>query len=653
MKSTVLLILLLLVTSVNSQNNFNTDTYTVTRSDLETNTFPKDSTANALVIYEYGTTHIENTNFNLVLEQKRKIKILNRNGFDKANVSILLYNNEKRKEKIKNIIATTHNLENGKLTRVKLDPSQIFEEKQDDNYTAVKFALPNIKEGSVITYSYKLISPFKFKYKTWYFQSDIPQLYSEYNTSIPGNYVYNIKLVGSLNLATNETGLEKHCLEGGYGAMSDCFIAKYVMKDAPAFIPEDYMTTKKNYISRVEYELKTFKGFDGMIDNITKSWKDVDKELKNDNSIGKQLKKTSLVKDLLPNKITEETNSLKQAKAIYNYVQNNYTWNKEYNLFKDVSLKKLIENKSGRASEINLLLFNLLKNSGVDVKTMLTSTRSNGLPTKVFPVISDFNYLLVQAKINGESYLLDATDKYLFFGQLPFRCLNQYGRLIDLKEESYWIDFTPKKFSTKQNKIELSIDNNQNITGKINYKTKGYHALSKKRNYFNNKNEYTNNYANSQSNFEIIDHVVNVERENDEVFSEEINIKFETDGVANTIYFNPFIITYFDKNPFKLQKRTYPIDFGYKDIYTYALKFTYDNAIYDLLELPENKSYNLPNNKGSLVLNFTEKDNELIMFFKFNFKEALYNKNYYPYLKEYFNIIVDIQKNTLITLKKK
>ena len=36
------------------------------------------------------------------------------------------------------------------------------------------------------------------KYQPWYFQGPDPVLYSEYNTSIPGNYEYNIKLVGSI-----------------------------------------------------------------------------------------------------------------------------------------------------------------------------------------------------------------------------------------------------------------------------------------------------------------------------------------------------------------------------------------------------------------------------------------------------------------------
>ncbi|WP_276205018.1 hypothetical protein [Flavivirga aquatica] len=43
------------------------------------------------------------------------------------------------------------------------------------------------------------------------------------------------------------------------------------MKDIPAFIEEDYMTSESNYLIRIDYELKTFKGFDGVINDYTKT----------------------------------------------------------------------------------------------------------------------------------------------------------------------------------------------------------------------------------------------------------------------------------------------------------------------------------------------------------------------------------------------
>jgi hypothetical protein len=316
-----------------------------------------------------------------------------------------------------------------------------------------------------------------FKYKGWWFQDEIPTLYSEYRTSIPAIYDYNIKLVGGKKLSINEHELERYCLIAFNGGSCDCTNSIYAMENIPAFIEEDYMTSKKNYLARIEYELKTYKGFDGTIKNYTKTWKYTDKDFKTNGDIGKQLRKKVDAEKILSTEITNQQDTLKKAQAIFKHVQDNYVWNEEYRIFKDVSVKDLIKNKSGNVSSINILLHNLLKESGINVNSVLLSTRGNGFPTKIYPVISDFNYLIVQATINNKTYLLDATDIYLSFGNLPFRCLNGYGRLMDFNNGSKWIDIVPNIASTVQYKAELSIDENENITGIINSKTTGYRAL--------------------------------------------------------------------------------------------------------------------------------------------------------------------------------
>lgn len=636
-----------------SQSAFNVSGYNVTNDDLKISTYSKDSTANALVIYDYGNSYFDQEDFRLKTEVKRKIKIFNRDGFDKANVSILLYKNSDNKEKITDISGTTTNInDNGTLDIQKLDKSQIFTEKYNANYTLVKFTMPNIKEGSVIKYSYKLDKPFIFNYRSWYFQSDIPTLYSEYHASIPANYEYNIKLVGEIPLSVNTTDVEKNCLRASSNAKADCFKSVYVMKDIPAFIDEKYMTTRENYISKVEYELKVYKSFDGGKDNITKSWKTVDKELKTEKSIGRQLNKGSVVKDLLSKEITNEKDQLKKTQAIVKYVQSNYKWNEKIGVFREVDLQDTVENKIGTSSEINLLLYNLLKENNIEVFPILMSTRSNGLPTRIFPVISEFNYIILQAKIGGEIYFLDATSPYLSFGQLPFRCLNQYGRLLDLKDGSYWVDINVENNSAASYIVETKLEDD-NIIGSLEYKTTGYQSNDNKAAYFKNKTSYFTDYQNENTNITVTNHEVKTKAKNSNEFNEVIDFEIDSEVIGSSIYINPFITTFFDENPLKLQERTYPIDFGYKDSYTYIYKLAYDANIYEVTELPEIKKHQLPNGTGSLLLNVTKNDSEIIIYFKFNFKEAIYNQNYYPYLKQYFSTIVDLQKNSLIVLKKK
>jgi hypothetical protein len=634
-----------------SQGSFNSESITVTNGDLTTNIIVQDSSATALVIHEFGKSYVDRNTFDLTTEIKRKVKILTKDGLDRANISVYLYKDGRTKQRVKDISATAYNLEGENINTTVLQEESIFREEYNENYTIVKFIVPNVKVGTVITYSYTETSPYMFKYYPWSFQSDIPKLYSEYNTSIPANYDYNIKLMGSQALDINESKLGPKCLVVNKGN-ANCINSVYVMKNIPAFTDEKFMTTRDNYLSRIEYELKTFKSFDDGVRNYTKTWDIVDKELKTENSIGRQLNKGNVVKDLLGKDITSIKNKLEKAKAIVNYVKSNFVWNERYNLFKETSIKDLVNERSGNANQINLLLYNLLNENNIEVSPIILSTRENGLPTKIYPVLTDFNYILINAKIDGKNYLLDATDKYLSFGQIPFSCLNQYGRLLDFKNGSTWVDIAPDKSSTKLYKTELNVEPGAFLKGRVETTLKGYPALAQKKKYFVNSSDYVKNIQDKVTNIKILNHEVSTKDIASEEFNESFDIELRPETIGDVVYVNPFLFTFFDENPFKLQERTYPIDFGYKDVYQHSIKINLNNN-YEVLELPEEITKQLPNNTGQLVFKVLSEEDAIIIYFKYDFKEAVYNSQYYKYLKYYMSVVLDIEKNTLIVLKEK
>ncbi|MCF1422706.1 DUF3857 domain-containing protein [Mangrovimonas futianensis] len=633
-----------------AQSGFNSEDLTVTRQDLSTNYFAKDSTANAVVLYEYGNSYIDKDNYKLYTEIKKKIKILNKKGFEQATITELEYHSNKGNEVVKDITGTTYNLDGGRVTKTKLEKESIFEEEYDDNYTLVKFTFPNIKEGSVITYSYTIISPFLFKYKGWDFQDEIPKLYSEYNTSIPGNWEYSIKLVGYQNLYDKWETIRNNCLSGPNGSYANCSESQYIMKDIPAFIPEDYMTNKYNYLSRIEYELKTFRGFDGRVKHYTKTWDDVDKELRTDESFGRQLRKSSVSKELIPTEISEEPNLLKRAESIYHFIQENYTWNGEFHLMKDVAVKDLVKKGTGNSGEINILLHNVLEQNGIDVKPIILSTRANGFPTKIFPVLTDFNYIIVQASIDGNTYYLDATDKYMPFGELPYRCLNDEGRLLDFKEGSSWVSIEPKSSSNIIYHVKLKADNGK-ITGTVNTAARGYHSLPRKKSYYGNPTAYETKLLDQNENIEISNFEMKSENQYSNDLIEKFDVEVQLNEVADRLYFDPFLFKFFSKNPFKLQERTYPIDFGYKDSFMYSMEIDLGED-YSLIDLPESKNYSLPENSGRVIFTSTNNNNVVTLLLKIDFLKAKYEPGYYPYLKEFMNLVTNFQTKSLISLKR-
>lgn len=160
--------------------------FTITSSVVDSNT-------NAVVLADVGSSKIEGNNkgsWSLIHNRIRRVRIINKNGYDAANVSVRLFYSGGDEEKLTDVKAVTYNLENGAVQQTKLDASGIFKEKLDKQHYIKKFTFPNIKEGSIIEYSYKIQSDFLFNLQPWEFQEKYPRLYMEYLTRIPEFFVY-------------------------------------------------------------------------------------------------------------------------------------------------------------------------------------------------------------------------------------------------------------------------------------------------------------------------------------------------------------------------------------------------------------------------------------------------------------------------------
>jgi hypothetical protein len=314
----------------------------VTASDLTTR-YSLDTTASAIVVDEFGSAHIENGgDYNLLFSHHFKIKILKKDGLDQGSVIIPLRISDSRKELLRSVQASSFNIgTNGLIEERKLEDKLIFKEKQVDKYhDAVKFTLPSVTVGTIIEVAYTIESPFIYNFRRWEFQSDIPKLRSEFWATIPGNYTYNISLKGFQKLHKNESELIKACFTPS-GNSADCSRHKYAMQNIPAFKEEEYMTAASNFISSVNFELQEIFYFDGRKDKITKEWKDVDYELKKDESFGVQLKRSEKeISNRLDPAIMLEADALNKARKIYSAIQGTLLWNETYGMFGENGAKK-------------------------------------------------------------------------------------------------------------------------------------------------------------------------------------------------------------------------------------------------------------------------------------------------------------------------
>ncbi len=630
----------------------------ISPQELDMKQYEKDLTAHAVVLKEFGKTYISTAD-GLPLEHEYhvKIKIFDSKAFDQGNIKIYTYKGSSDTyEEISDVEAITfYKDDNGFIQQSKLDSKKIIRENINQHHDVVKFAMPNVRNGCIIEYSYRLKSPYRFNFRNWEFQSDIPKIYSEYEAHIPAVYNYNVSMRGAYKLSKNTSELERECFSY-YGAKADCSKITYAMSDVPAFVEEDFMTSAKNYLSAIYFELVDYTDLqNGVKHKITKEWRDVDRDLKADDNFGGQLKRKSLMRERIAAVVAGKTDTLEKAKAIYNYIQKNIKWNRFYSAFSVDGIKTALDKHSGSTGDINLALITALNAADINTEAVMLSTRDHGLINKLYPVESDFNDVVAKVNIGNKSYLLDAADPMLPFGLLPMRCINDQGRVVSLDKPSYWIDLTASQKKSKTYLLDLTLQDDGKFKGTITHYSLGYEAYEKRIaiKKFNSIDEYVENLDEKMPKIKILkSEILNLDTL-DAPLTEKYEIEYNAYDNLNhdRISFNPFMMDRVTENPFKLADRSFPVDMGAATDTRIILTLHLPDQ-FTLESNPEPVNVAMPNQGGRFMTSFNNENGLLTFSHIMQLTHAVYSTDEYPYLKELYNKIIQSEKASLVFHKK-
>jgi len=474
-----------------------------TSEELGVLSYPDDPTADAVILYERAYVKLELIDNYLmtVWEVHKKIKVINAAEFD-PQIRIGLHNPKNKGERISKIEAVTHN----GIRKDYVAENEYYTSDYSETTEALSFAFANVKDQSVVEYSYRKTSPYLLTNLYWDFQHELPTLYSELVTEIPGNYTHNTSLRGKKPLDKHDSYIKKSCLSITGMGNADCYYNKYIMKNIPAFKEEEYMLSKYNYLSQISYELKEHTDFYGKKSDVTKTWDDVDEGFRYDYDIGRETKHVSYFENILPPHLKTIQDPLERAKAVYYYVQSKINWNGKQRVLSDMDCKKAFENGSGNSSEVNLVLYNALRAVGLEPYLALSSTRNESLPTQLYPVFYDFSYATVYININNTDYFLDITSDAYPFGLIPFYALNYNARIMDFKNGSYWQPIAPYSNNTKYVNAQIKLSSDGLLTGNVSEMNSGYYGTNLRINYKDVNYSKWSSYTNTDiSDYEVED----------------------------------------------------------------------------------------------------------------------------------------------------
>ncbi|MBS1558452.1 MAG: DUF3857 domain-containing protein [Bacteroidetes bacterium] len=607
--------------------------------DMTMKVYPLDSSANAVVLFDYAVTYTKQASLNY--EHHTRIKILKKEGLHLSNVAINLLKAAGTGDRYSKLNASTYNLEGNKIVETPLAKDGIFEEEFNKNINRVKFTLPNVREGSVIEYSYTVTS--KHFIGQWRYQREIPIRHCEYWAMFPQAFIFEKYAQGYVPLATYTAEIKRY-----YGQLVTA--NHYVAKDVPAFRDEPYMTTEEDYIAKINFALSYFYMY-GITSEIMGSWDKLTELLRNSKNFGKAITGSGFLKDDVE-KITDGiTDPLKKIEALSAYVKNNFEWDGTSEVVTD-PLKNVFEKKKGSSGDLNILLASMLNKAGFDVEMVLLSTRDHGFVRPSIPMSKQFNYCISSVKVGDKTLLLDATEKYLPFDALPARCFNGQG--LKISENTYsWIDIATKAKDRTYITAEFSLLNGSTLDGKVTYISDGYDALRVRKDYFSKGEEdYLKSFtANKQWN------LVNKEFKDMNAIDKSAKVSYEiiidehAMSSGNIIYLNPFVEQRIQENPFKSKERTYPVDYGNKIEKVYSFKMPVPEG-FVIDELPKSKVFTMPNNVAKFVYNASTINDVITIACTFQINKTLFVQDEYPALREFYNLVVAKQAEQIVLKKK-
>ncbi len=642
----------------------------ITKQELQEKSHPLDALAEAAYLYKNKEVFIEYTSsegWSLVTLVHERIKIYKKDAAKYATEEIRLFKRGGTDEEVNGLKAYTYNLEGGKIKKEKLQKSQVFENETSKNWYSKKFTMPNIKEGSIIEYKYRKVSPY-FQYLDRIdLQHSIPIKKLDVLVKIPEYFVYKTHNQGYLQMYFNESFKNKkmrysYRSNGGnvgrnttkYEETRDLKYKYYELskENIPAIESrEPHISSINNYKSSVKFELNSILMPKAQPQYFATSWDAVARRIYKTAAFGEELQKSNYYKTDLETVLIGKTSEFEKAAAIFQFVKSKMKWNSIPGKYTSKGVRKAYKESVGNVAEINLMLTSMLRSAGLNSNPVLVSTRANGVP--MYPTIQGFNYVVSSVSFSDNSFaLFDATAPYSLANLMPFRTMNWNGRLVKKDGTSIAVNLVPTKHSMQDVNINVKLSSDGVVNGLMRTKFTNYNAYS---------HRVKNNHIKDSEIRKSIEDKNNIEIENFRVsnklkIGKPINelVKFSSEDLVEEIgeklYVEPLLFRANNANPFKLDDRKFPVDFNapWMDKNTISIQIPEG---YTVESIPETTAISMSDNLGVFKFQVTHVGNKIKTMSVVQVNKAIITPEYYQELKEFYNRIVKKQTEKIVLVK--
>lgn len=623
----------------------------ITAEDLRWTEFPPDSNANAVILSDFGEVTFFD-NFNIRKSRHIRIKILNENGYSHGDVSISFHSADNI-QRLRRVEAVTYTLdEHGDIQRHPMPQSAITEDDLTSRFTVVRFSMPALEPGAIIEYRYELTSRQPNYLSDWTFQSSEPTLWSEFEAQIPDilGYVQVAQVFQPFEV--RESRPIQYIMQLSMTGISGN-THRWAMKNIPALRDEPYMTSRSDYLNRIRFQLSEYI-LPGMPRRrVLHDWDTVAEELRRHNDFGRQISTNRTMRRL----VSELTDGLdepeKIIQAVHNYVRDHIQWNGEYGILARNGVSRTFRDQSGNGSDINLLLTALLREAGIDADPVIIRLRRSGRIIDLYPMIAQFNHTLVLAGSGDQTWVLDATHENLEWNLLPFDALADRG-LVILRDPE-WVNFGASAAHQRRSLAQVRIcSETGTLSGTIQSRHSGYAGYSSRRSVSRTSRE---EFLRSVYLEHLVDPVINnPDFSNLDKPDVPLTFRFDFENaqtgyeVDGRLYISPHLLYRIADNPFTLEGRHFPVDFGIPRIWNYTLRLEIPEN-YEVVEVPDNLTVTLPQHGHYRHLTGLF-ENTFQITSEFHFPSTRVEPEEYKQLQAFYDFIADAHGEMIVLQRK-
>lgn len=645
MNRILLLLLLFIFASSYAQVKFGK----ISKEDLALSKSELEPEAAAEIISKVGRYEVvynkvtEAFEVNKEVEVRIKVYDKDKTPTHLLNMQVPTYIMESSKEKIFGVRASTYNLEDGKIKETKVSRSDIFTEKMSDYLEVHKLAFPNVKNGSILEYKYTINTTRFFDLDTWFIQDEVPVKYNRFYIQYPEFFVYKKDFRGGFaeNIKTN-----RKRSEFTFSNITE----ELIYENLAALKEEPFVQNTDNLKTSIRYELQEYSNPGYGYQNFSKTWSQIVNDLFNSSSYGGELSGNNFLDDDVDtfNSIEDPT---KRMNAIFEFVKENYTWNKYLGLSPDKGTRKTFREKTGNGTDLNFILISMLRKSGFDAYPVVLSTVENGM-LNYFPTKQKLNHTITGVLLDGQSFIMDPTEKLSKINMLPRRDLNFVGYMM--------MDGGSYKEVNLVNQINSEIKNT--IIYEIKDERVHGNFVQTKTNYFAMND--LRRKADDESNFEKkiaagfdVDVVGITSRENSQNDAIRYQVDFQDsksmEMIGNKMFIKPLLFTATKSNAFKFknEERQYPLEFGTPMTYLTQIKFTIPEG-YVVESLPAPKKVLLSQDAGGYSIEFNQEGDHVVAQALLHIGYSVLPQSFYKEVRNMFEKVIEVENEQIILQKK-